>query len=496
MSGKMTVLEKERKLSTVQGSEWPQILAVLIGSLSAMSSGFHVAWTSPFLVKITNDPLYDINESEASYFTFLNTVAIVILCPLISVTKIVDTFGRKKVLLSSAIPHAVALLIEAFSRNLYVLYAARLTAGIGDALYIASLPIYIGEVTTPKVRGIWGNSLICMLFLGQLLMNVIGAYCSMQQTSFICVTVQVTFLVLFAFMPETPYFYILKARDGEAKKSLRMLRGKEDVEDEFQSMKAAVQRQMSESGKWRDLFTIASNRNALTAALFLRISQLFCGFYVFASYTQFIFKESGGNIAPEVASIIYIGLSFILFSASAFFSDKLGRKKAYIISLSLSSSMLLLEGIYFYIKENHSEIDINSLRWIPLTGMLTFIVFCALGVATIPTLMLGELFSASVKVKCVIIVTTAFALGVSFTNYIFYFITSFTGLCGPFILFGCCSILAAVLTNYIVPETRGKTLEEIQMALKGQSTGDELKGIQMTVKNKSDCDKLDNEPVV
>ncbi|KAG5878917.1 hypothetical protein JTB14_016789 [Gonioctena quinquepunctata] len=491
----MGVLQKEKKFSTVGETEWPQILAVLIASLSALSSGFHVAWTSPFLVKIADDPLYDINESEASYFTFLNTVAIVILCPLISVTNIVDTFGRKKVLLSTAFPQAAALLIEAFSRDLYVLYAARLIAGIGDALYMTSLPIYIGEVTTPKVRGIWGYSLICMLFLGQLLMNVIGAYCSVQHTSFICVTVQVIFLVVFPFMPETPYFHILKASDNEAKKSLRWLRGKEDVEHEFQSMKTAVQRQMSESGKWSDLFSITSNRKALTAALFLRISQLFCGFYVFATYTQFIFKESGGNVAPEVSSIIYMGLSFVLFSTAAFFSDKLGRKKSYIISLSLSSSMLLLEGIYFYIKEYHPEIDISSLKWIPLTGMLTFIVFIALGAATIPTLMLGELFSASVKVKCVIVVSTAFAFTMSFTNYIFYFITSFTGLCGPFILFGCCSILAAVLTNFIVPETSGKTLEEIQMSLKGRSKRDKLGETQYSVKGKSE-NKLDNEPVV
>ncbi|XP_023027983.2 facilitated trehalose transporter Tret1 [Leptinotarsa decemlineata] len=462
----MTVLLKKNGISKDNEKEWRQIVAVLIASLTALTSGFHVAWTSPFLVKIAEDEEYNITESQASYFTILNTVGIVLLSPFLSAFSVTDTIGRKRTLLLSAVPHSLAWILEAFSKNLYVLYAARLSAGFGDALYISALPIYIGEVTTPKVRGVWGNSLICMLFFGQFLMNIIGAFCNVQETSYICLIVPVIFIVIFPFIPETPYFYIIQKRGEEAKKSLRRLRGKQNVEEEFMMLEADVHRQMSESGKWKDILVIDSNRKALIAAVFLRTSQLFCGFYVFTSYTQFIFEKSGGNVSKETSSIIYMGVSFICFSVASFVLDRFGRIKSYIISLCLSSTMLLLEGVYFYINRYHREIDLTPVKLFPLSGMLLFILFCGFGVGTIPTLMLGELFSASVKAKGVIIVTVLFALTVSFTNYIFYLINSYTGLCGPFILFACCGFLSAILTNFLVPETRGKTLEEIQQILK------------------------------
>ncbi|KAG5878919.1 hypothetical protein JTB14_016791 [Gonioctena quinquepunctata] len=446
--------------------EWPQILAVVLGSLPALSCGFHIAWTSTFLLKISRDEDYGISEKEASYLSVWNLVGLFVFSLLLSIVNVTDIFGRKVMLMLSAFPHSLAWILEAFSKDLYILYAARFVAGTGDALYVATIAFYIGEATTPKVRGVWGNYVICINSLGQLLMNVIGVYFDVQQTSFICLTVPVMFLISFSFMPESPYYYLMKSKEGEARDALRYLRGKVDVENELSVLKVAVSRQISESGKWGDILNIASNKKALVACLFLRISQVFCGFCVFSAYLQFVFDKSGGNVSPELSSIVYAGLSFILSSASAFFSDKLGRKKSFIISLSLSSSVLLLEGVYLYIDQYHPEIDFSSLKWFPLAGMLTFIAFSSFGIATIPSLMAGELFSVSVKVKCVNVVMVVFSLTSVLTYNLFYSIFLVTGLCGPFLIFGASGLLAAILTNYIVPETSGKTLEEIQQELK------------------------------
>ncbi|XP_023027994.2 facilitated trehalose transporter Tret1 isoform X1 [Leptinotarsa decemlineata] len=456
------IIEEESK-------DWPQIMAVLIACLSTLSSGLFIAWPSPFIVKITQDKdNYAISEYQASYFTIWINVGITVFSPFFTIFSIPDIIGRKRTLLLSAFPHVSAWLMKAFSGNVYVLNLARFIAGLGDAIIFASLPAYIGETTTPKVRGVWGNSLICSLFLGQFLMNVIGAYCSVQHTSFICLTVPVIFLVSFLKMPESPYFYLMKGREGEAKSALQRLRGTNAVDGELMKLKVALARQMSENGTWKDLIMIRSNRRALAAAVFLRVSQVTAGFYVFASYTQFIFEKSGGNVSSEVSSIIYIGLSFVLFSVGAYFSDKFGRQKSYMISLSLSSAVLFLEAVYFYIDAKHSELNMESIKWFPLAGMLVYIIFSSFGVGIIPTLMLGELFSASVKSKGVGVVTTLFGLFLFVGNYIFYLINSYTGLYGPFLLFGCCTVISAIVTNFIVPETKGKSLEEIQQILKGK----------------------------
>ncbi|KAG5878918.1 hypothetical protein JTB14_016790 [Gonioctena quinquepunctata] len=298
-------------------------------SLPALTNGLNIAWTSSFLLKISRDENYQISENEASYFSVLNLVGQVVFSLLLSIVNVIDIFGRKPVLMSSAIPHSLAWILKAFSKDVNIFYVARFAAGAGDAIFIASLTIYISEITTPKVRGLWGNSLICMMYFGQFLINVIGAYCNIQQTSFITLAVPVVFLISFTFMPETPYFYLLKANDKKAKISLQKLRGRQDVEDELQILKVAVQKQISESGGWRDILLISSNRKSLFAALFLRISQVFSGILVFAAYTQYIFEKSGGILSAELSSIFYMGLSFVLYTTAAIFSDKLGRRKSY-----------------------------------------------------------------------------------------------------------------------------------------------------------------------
>ncbi|CAH1119607.1 unnamed protein product [Phaedon cochleariae] len=448
-----------------EGKDWPQIVAVLSGCLSPLSSGLLIAWTSPFLLKITKDKEnYDVTEDQGSYFALLSTVGICLLSPF--VLSIPDTIGRKNTLLLTAIPHMATWVIKALSRNLYAIYFARFCVGFGDALQFSSLPMYLGEITTPRVRGVWGNGMICSLFLGQFLINVIGAYFTVQETALLCLTVPVVFLMTFSFMPESPYFYIMKKRDEEAKEALRRLRRVKDVEHEFDQLKSAVYRQMSESGTWTDLLKIRSNRRALIAAVFLRMAQLYSGLFAFAAFTQYIFEKSGGKVNSEISAMIYMGFAFVLFSSAAYFSNKLGRRNSFIISTSLASVLLTLEGVYFYIDRYQPEIDLEMFTWFPLVGMIIFVIVCSFGVVIIPTLMLGELFSVSVKAKGVCVVTTLFGLMTLFTNVLFYNINLYTGLCGPFFLFGVCTAVSAILSYYLVPETKGKTLEDIQLTLK------------------------------
>lgn len=424
-----------------------------------------LAWPSPFIPKIVTDKEnYNLTHKEASYIPILNTVGLLISLPFTLLLP--DRFGRKPTLLFSGVPFAACWILKFFFTNLYVLYLARFVAGLGDALLLSSLPLYIGEVAIPEVRGVWGNSLIVSGYLGQFLMNIVGSYLSVKDTSLICLSVPIVFVISFSFMPESPYFYIMQGKYEEAKTSLRKFRLKENIDDEFLTLKSDVQRQMSESGTIKDLFFIKSNRRALVAGLFMRISQMLSGLFVFISYTQFIFLKAGGNVDPSVSAIIYTGLAATLFLVASVFAEKLGRKKSLSISLVLSAVVLLLEGFYFYVDQYIKEIDLSNLKWFPLAGMLVFLIFVSFGVAIIPTLMLSELFSASIKAKAVSIVMAAYAISYVLMNTLFYQLTSSLGLCAPFFVFGICNIVSAFLVGILVPETKGKTLEDIQQDLK------------------------------
>lgn len=223
---------------------------------------------------------------------------------------------------------------------------------------------------------------------------------------------------------------------------------------------------MKESGTWKDLVTVKANRKALVALLFLRTSQTFTGIYVFAAYTQFIFEKAGGNFSAQTSAILYTGLTFLMYSISSSFSDKLGRRVAFITSMFLASIVVFAEATYFLIDIKYKSVDLSDLQWFPLAGMLTFVIVSSFGVGIIPTLMYSELFSASVKAQGISAATVAFSLISILVNNIFYYFNAATGLYGPFFLFGCSNVLSTAIAYFLIPETKGKTLEEIQQMLK------------------------------
>ncbi|KAJ8924066.1 hypothetical protein NQ315_006845 [Exocentrus adspersus] len=444
---------------------WPQILAIYIACLSSITSGVLYAWTSPFIVQITKDKEnYSISEDEASYFTVIPSILMILTSYPFS--RLCDVIGRKWTLMLSAIPHFLTWSLKAVAKDVSVFYAARAFAGIGDACIFSAVPMYIGEVCTPVVRGRWGGLFSFFFFLGQFFINVIGNFCDVKQTCYIGITIPIIFVVSFYFMPESPYYYVMKNRFDEAEACLKWLKHKKNVDEDFTQLKADVERQRSESGTWLDLFTINSNRRALIAGLFLRISQLLGGATAFAYYTQYIFEKAGGNLDSAISTIIYCGLCLVLNVFAMKTVDIFGRKKSYMYSLLLCSFMLLLEAIYFYIDQFYPEKDLSAVNWIPIAGMFLYITFASFGISLIPSLMLGELFSTSIKAKGLYLQTVAFGLFQIISSNIFYFLSSRVGFFSPFLFFGICASTSCVLTVYLVPETKGRTLEEIQQVLK------------------------------
>ncbi|XP_018575643.1 facilitated trehalose transporter Tret1-like isoform X2 [Anoplophora glabripennis] len=445
---------------------WPQILTILIGCLANLTCGTLLSWTSPFIVKLTTDKVYyDISEDEASYFTLIPPIAMIISSFIFS--RLNDVLGRKPVLIFVAFPYIIAWILAAVAKDVWVFYVSRFFAGISDGCLYSSLPMYIGEISTPKVRGTWGNSMTFFLYLGQFIISVVGSYFNVQQTSYICICIPIVYLVLFSFVRESPYFYIIKGKYEEAKESVRYFRRKQDVEEEFLILKKDVERQMSESGTWKDLFVIVSNRRALYAGIFLRASQQLGGITAFMLYTQYMFEKSGGNLSSEVSSMIFFAAIVVLNVVGGSVLEKLGRRKSYFISTLFCGIFTLIEAIYFYIDTFQTQINIQFLNWIPITAVLLYVVFYSIGLGLIPTLMLGELFSASIKVKGLCVLNMFFGLMIIIVTRIFYLLTTYVGLYAPFLFFTCTCFLSSILSLFLVPETSGKSLEAIQQSLKG-----------------------------
>ncbi|KAB0798473.1 hypothetical protein PPYR_09466 [Photinus pyralis] len=245
----------------------------------------------------------------------------------------------------------------------------------------------------------------------------------------------------------------------------RQLRWKTDVDREFMTLTADVERQISESGSFKDLFCIGTNRRALLVLVGLRTCQQLSGISAFIIYAQYIFQLAGAKfVSAQVSSIIFYFALFLLSTISSFVISKYSRKTMLTISSLGCTLSLLMNAIYFYVMEE-TEIDVSKLGWVPLFGMTSYIASLTAGLSLLPTLMTGELFSVGIKNQAMFVSSACLALTVIALPKILQLLFSNFSLHVTFLFFTFWCSVSAVFSYYCVPETKGKTLEEIQQSL-------------------------------
>lgn len=375
-----------------------------------------------------------------------------------------DKIGRQKTVLLLAVPHILIWIIIMFSESLYLFYLSRVLTGFADSIIFTALPAFIGEISTPQVRGSWGNFCTFAIYVGQMLVVTIGGYLDLKTTAYIFSVFPILFFLTFALIPESPYYLLIMKRDEEAKQSLRFYRRTYNVDEEFKQISSDVQRQLSESSKWNELVTNPTHRRALLAGIFCRFAQQFAGTSAFATYCHFIFKNAGTDLSYKLSASFYTTALVIANLIAGIILDRMGRRLAMIISCGSCTVVLFLAAIFFYLKD-FTSIDVSVINWFPLVVMFSFVLAYSIGIGIVPTLIIGELFSASVKAKGVCALNVFFCIFSAGSTKIFQSMVSGFGFYSPFALYFVCTICNTVLCFYLIPETRGKTLEEIQQTM-------------------------------
>ncbi|XP_060531691.1 facilitated trehalose transporter Tret1-like [Cylas formicarius] len=464
----MTLKSKGLHNAQEEEKHWPQILATLIVSLAPLSNGIFNSWVSPSIPYMLQHKDYHLTEDEAAYFTVIPSIATMISS--VFCYRLLDFIGRKKTMLLIAIPHLVAWIIIIFDQHTWTLYIARIMSGVADAAMYCATPAYIGEITTPTVRGIMGNSINFMMTLGEFGINLSGHFSDVKTTAYVCIAIPICYVLLLSRMPESPYYLLKIGKLESAKASLTWLRRKEHTAKDFAKLNSEIQRQVSETGTWLDLLTKKSNRRALLIGIFLRFSQQLSGIAIFLSYTQPIFQKTGNYLSAQLASDIFFGLFSVISLIGSFTVEKFGRKVSYFYTALFCGIILFLLSIYFFM-DQYRFVDTSPWNWIPLFGMFFFVISFSLGVGVVPTLMLAELFSVKVKAKCLCVLVIVHGLSSFLTNFIFHQLSMHVRLYCPFLVFSFNCLISAAITLRFLPETKGKTLETIQQDLKrGLST--------------------------
>lgn len=217
--------------------------------------------------------------------------------------------------------------------------------------------------------------------------------------------------------------------------------------------------------RFLDLFMVPVNRKALFIALGLRSVQQFCGSTALTFYCKTIFQETDGFVSADIGTIIYFSLQAILAVVTSFVIDYVGRRPMFIFSLLGTILTLFLVGTYMFLKVN-TELDLSGYNSVPMTSFLLNVSFISMGIRNVPLLVMSEIFHPKVKALALCYATIYYGVLAILVTKFYHLTSEMIDMSFPLFTFGILSSIALVVYCVYMPETKGKTLEEIQKLLR------------------------------
>ena len=341
--------------------------------------------------------------------------------------------------------------------------AARFAIGTMNGIMADCCISYIVEYAHTDVRGRLGAAIDISRQFGYLLVYTVGSSGLIwRHTAFICgcIATIIPFVGLLA-LPSSPRWLATRGRMEESKKALKFFRGpKYDIDHELTEIKdqlAQVKGSGSIMGQIKQLFNKSVGMRVLLVALIM-LAIPFNGNLIVVGYSVVIFQSANTGLDEYMCTIVMglvrvVGaLSFILIG------EKMKRRTLFFTCFILSAISLTVLGFYFYFY--HLGYDVSVVSWLPLASLIVFMFTTAL-VGPVLSMFRSELLPNSVRAIGVGISVVTLCAGGFIVTQTFPAVIRLLGDHGAYWFYAACGIMVVIIAAVTVPETKGKTLEEI-----------------------------------
>ncbi|XP_025831249.1 facilitated trehalose transporter Tret1-like, partial [Agrilus planipennis] len=442
-------------------------------NIASFVCGVTFGWTSPMIPKLNGqqDPDFNpvqppITPSEESWIGSLLPLGAGI--GPFAAGFFLDKIGRKKTILASNVPFLVAFIMFAVCSEVKYFFIGRFLCGLAVGGTFTVLPMYVAEISDDAVRGTLASLFQLFIVTGLLFSYAVGPYVPIATFNYICAVLPCIFMVVFfIFIPESPYHLVAIKDDKAASKALAKFRAKseDDIQKELSTIKGAVEEAMANNGSFFDIFKSKGATKALIISLSLVAFQQFSGINVILFYSQTIFAATGSTIPPDLSSIVIGATQIVASFITPAVVEKKGKRFLLLISgigMGIAEGVL---GYYFYLKTAGS--NVQPIFWLPVACLIVFILAYCSGFGPLPWAVCAELFTSDVKSSAsTATASICWLLGFVLTKY-FADVSNAIGISNSFYIFALCCFLAALFVYKLLPETSGKSLQEIQDILNG-----------------------------
>ena len=378
-----------------------------------------------------------------------------------------DRYGRRATIIASALVFIVGALGSAAAPDTAVLVLSRVVIGVAIGFASATAPVYISEMAPPAVRGRLVTFFQLSVTVGILVAYLVGlALESADAWRWMLglgVLPAVALLAGMVRMPQSPRWLVMVGRDYDARATLATIRaGHEDEVDlEIGEIKEELGQ---EPGGWSELRTPLM-RAALTVGVGLAILQQVTGINTVIYYAPTIVEftgidsSSGAILAAVGVGIVNVGMTLVAIRLL----DQVGRRKLLLGGVAVMALSLFTLGLAFV------GSDTNTLSSVVAIGsLMTYVAAFAISLGPIFWLINSEIYPLRVRSKAASLGTTANWLFNFFVSLTFLTLIAELGNAGAFWLYAGISVLTFIFCWKLVPETKGKRLEEIQDEFRGR----------------------------
>jgi SP family arabinose:H+ symporter-like MFS transporter len=375
-----------------------------------------------------------------------------------------DRFGRRKVLFLCAILYAISGLLSAIPQTFMQFLAARFISGLGIGASSMICPVYIAELAPAEKRGRLGSLFqlgivmgifltlfinACIQGLGDESWNAASGWRWMLGAEVLPAGLLLGLLFL---VPESPRWLLGVGRDAEARQILTNVGGTAHADREIAAVRAVMG---TEEGRFAELFHARFRRPLVIAVLLMAFSQ-FCGINAIMYYSTKIFASAGVGVTSAFMSSMIVGLVNVLFTFVAIaLVDRAGRRILLLVGLAVQVLALGAVGWMFHAGFNGLPL---------LLAILVFIGAFAMALGPIPWIMCSEIFPTKVRGRAMSLATFTIWTACYIVAQTFPMLNDNPAI-GPaktFWVYAAFSLAGLVFVSLLVPETKGKTLEEIE----------------------------------
>lgn len=445
------------------------IFLSIIGAIGGFLFGYDVAVISGTIELVTQQ--YALDTVSVGWY-----VGCALIGSIVGVAfagKIADVLGRKWTMLLAATLFTISALGCMFVDSFDALIWCRILGGMGIGVASIVSPLYISEVSPARYRGT-----LVTLYQLAITVGIVASYFAnaevlkwatsgnfeaewmrtIFQTEYwrgmlgLCAVPSILFFLIIFFIPESPRWQIARNNFAAAEKTLTKLLGAVEAVNQIEITKNSLLNK--EKSDWRILFQ-PGYRTALFIGVSLAIFGQFMGVNVIFYYGPIIFKEAGMAAQGSLDFQIVIGVVNVLSTIlGMYLIDKIGRKK--LVYIGVTGMFLMLIAIGFYFKMSIGDPAIL------LYLIIAYVFFCAISICVVIWVLISEMYPVKVRGLAMSMAGFSLWIGTYLIGQLTPVLLESLSPAVSFWLFAVMCIPYFLITYFFVPETTGKSLEEIE----------------------------------